>query len=62
MPDREIFTTLEEAKVLIEQWRKEYNQIRPHSARNYHPPAPETIITMTTTYELVQLLEAGRGV
>ncbi len=25
--DREIFTTLEEAKILIEQWRKEYNQV-----------------------------------
>ena len=25
--DREIFTTLEEARVLIEQWRREYNQI-----------------------------------
>ena len=25
----EIFTTLYEAKVLIEEWRKEYNQIRP---------------------------------
>jgi len=47
--DREIFTTLEEAKILIEQWRKEYNQIRPHSAKNYRPPAPETIITMATT-------------
>ena len=47
--DREIFTTLEEAKILIEQWRKEYNQIRPHSAKNYRPPAPETIITMVTT-------------
>jgi len=32
--NREIFTTLDEAKVLIEQWRKEYNQVRPHSARN----------------------------
>ena len=47
--DREIFTTLEEAKILIEQWRKEYNQIRPHSAKNYRPPAPETILTMATT-------------
>jgi transposase InsO family protein len=46
---REIFTTLEEAKILIEQWRKEYNQIRPHSAKNYRPPAPETILTMATT-------------
>ena len=47
--DREIFTTLNEAKVLIEQWRKEYNQVRPHSAKNYRPPAPETILAMTTT-------------
>jgi putative transposase len=39
--DREIFTTLEEAKVLINQWRREYNQIRPHSSKNYQPPAPE---------------------
>jgi putative transposase len=45
----EIFTTLEEAKVLIEQWRKEYNQIRPHSARNYRPPAPEAILSMIVT-------------
>jgi len=29
--------------VLIEQWRKEYNQFRPHSSLNYQPPAPETI-------------------
>jgi len=28
----EIFTTLAEAKILIEQWMKEYNHIRPHSA------------------------------
>ena len=28
----EIFTTLFEAKVLIEEWRKEYNHVRPHSA------------------------------
>ena len=41
--NREIFTTLTEAKILIEQWRREYNQIRPHSALRYHPPAPVTI-------------------
>lgn len=39
--DREIFYTLEEAKVLIETWRKHYNQVRPHSALGYRPPAPE---------------------
>ena len=37
--DREIFTTLIEAKILIEEWRKEYNQVRPHSALAYRAPA-----------------------
>ena len=37
----EIFDTLWEAKVLVERWRREYNQIRPHSALAYRPPAPE---------------------
>ena len=46
--NREIFTTLTEAKILIEQWRKEYNQVRPHSALEYQPPAPEAILTMAT--------------
>jgi putative transposase len=46
--NREIFTTLTEAKILIEQWRREYNQIRPHSALEYQPPAPEAILTMAT--------------
>jgi putative transposase len=45
--NREIFTTLTEARALIEQWRIEYNQIRPHSALGYKPPAPEAILTMT---------------
>ncbi len=35
--------------ILIEQWRKEYNQVRPHSAMNNRPPAPDAILTMTTT-------------
>jgi len=38
----EIFDTLWEAKVLLEQWRREYNAVRPHSALAYRPPAPET--------------------
>ena len=33
--NREIFTIPEEARVLIEQWRREYNQVRPHSALGY---------------------------
>lgn len=41
--NREIFTTLLEAQVLIENWRKEYNHIRPHSSLGYRPPVPEAI-------------------
>ena len=47
--NREIFTTLEEARVLIEQWRREYNRVRPHSALGYRPPAPEAVLTKITT-------------
>ena len=36
----EIFYSLKEAKVVIEQWRKYYNTRRPHSALGYRPPAP----------------------
>ncbi len=43
--NREIFTTLTEAKVLIEQWRMEYNHIRPHSSLGYRPPSPEAIMS-----------------
>ena len=39
----EIFITLLEPKVLIENRRKEYNQFRPHSSLGYRPPAPEAI-------------------
>jgi putative transposase len=39
----EIFYTLREAQVLIEQWRQHYNRVRPHSALGYRPPAPEAI-------------------
>jgi transposase InsO family protein len=39
----EIFYSLKEAKVLIQQWRKHYNTVRPHSALGYRPPAPQTI-------------------
>jgi len=38
----EIFYTLREVQVVIEQWRQHYNRIRPHSALGYRPPAPET--------------------
>jgi len=42
--NREIFYTLKEAQIIIELWRKEYNQIRPHSSLHYRPPAPVAIL------------------
>jgi transposase InsO family protein len=47
--DGEIFYTLREAQVIIEQWRWHYNRIRPHSALGYRPPAPETTVVRLTT-------------
>ena len=42
----EIFHSLKEAQIIIEQWRQHYNTKRPHSALGYRPPAPETIIPL----------------
>ena len=41
--NREIFYSLLEAQVLVEQWRREYNTIRPHSSLGYRPPAPKAV-------------------
>ena len=51
-----------EVQVLIEQWRNEYNQFRPHSSLNYQPPAPETIKpkVKTLTWRVVQITGAGQ--
>jgi len=42
--NREIFNTLYEARVLLERWRRDYNEVRPHSSLGYKPPAPVTIM------------------
>ena len=42
--DGEIFYTLKEAQVLIEDWRRHYNAVRPHSSLGYRQPAPEALI------------------
>jgi len=35
----EIFYSLKEAKIVIEAWRRHYNEVRPHSSLGYRPPA-----------------------
>jgi transposase InsO family protein len=42
----EIFYSLREAQIIIEEWRRHYNTKRPHSALGYRPPAPEAIVSM----------------
>ena len=36
----EIFYSLKEAQIVIEQWRQQYNTVRPLAALGYRPPAP----------------------
>ena len=50
----EIFYSITEAQVILEQWRWHYNQIRPHSSLDYNPPTPATFITHSS-----QLQPAG---
>ena len=48
--DAELFARLREAKIVIEQWRWEYNTQRPHSSLKYRTPAAvgaEARATMT---------------
>src|ERR671911_1551041 len=42
--DGEIFSTLKEARIIIEGWRRHYNTLRPHSSLGYVPPAPEVLV------------------
>jgi transposase InsO family protein len=48
--NREIFYTLTEAKVLVEGWRREYNEFRPHSSLGYRPPAPEATMPLESFF------------
>ena len=52
----EIFYTLHEAVVLVEQWRRVYNTVRPHSACRGLPPAPETVKPSAWFLRMPQLL------
>jgi len=48
----EIFYSLIEAQIIIEQWRWHYNQIRPHSALGYTPPTPAAFVPFTSQFQL----------
>ncbi len=44
-PNKEMFSTLKEARALIESWRRYYNVVRPHNSLGYRPSVPETIMS-----------------
>ena len=50
----EIFSSLREAQILIESWRRHYNTIRPHSALGYRPPAPDVTVHAPTAWPAAQ--------
>ena len=43
----EIFYGVKEAQVIVNQWVRHYNTVRPHSALGYRPPAPEVRVPQT---------------
>ena len=59
--NREVFTTLLEAKILIENWRRNYSEVRPHSSLGYRPPAPEAIQPALTPVPLTQKVVSSLG-
>src|SRR3954467_12879547 len=48
--DGEIFHSLREAQVVIENWRRRYNSVRPHASWGYRPPAPEVFVPASAAW------------
>lgn len=42
--DWELFCSLREAQIIIENWRRHYNTRWPHASLGYRPPAPEVFV------------------
>lgn len=58
--NREIFTSVLEARVIVEDWRREYNENRPHSSLGYVPPAEFARLSLTPVATLPPS-ERGKG-
>lgn len=52
----EIFYSLKEAEVLVERWRREYNEVRPHSSLGYKPPVPVAVLPIYTAFAFPLIL------
>ena len=57
----ELFYTLAEAQILIERWRREYNEFRPHSSLGYRPPAPAAMQPRPPAFAPLKQLAWGFG-
>ena len=57
----EIFYSLREAQILIEDWRRHYNTVRPHSSIGYRLPAPKAILPkpITLPYAATRQVKSG---
>ena len=44
----ELFTTTKQAQIVINQWLRQDNHIRPHQALHLRPPVPETLVANIT--------------
>jgi transposase InsO family protein len=58
--NREVFTTLTEAKILIEQWKREYNQVRPHSSLVLSTSTMGHFLNRTLSYDQAALTSSLR--
>ena len=47
-------STLNEAKIIIESWRRHYNAVRPHASLRYRAPAPEVIVPALAAWPAAQ--------
>ena len=52
---REVVYALLEVRVLTEQYRRIYNQVKPHSSLGYRPPAPEALLPANPVPVLIGL-------
>ena len=63
--DGEFFFTLKEAQILIANWRRLSNGLRPRSPLGNRPPAPETVVvpgfSLTDFAPPASMREVGRG-
>jgi transposase InsO family protein len=51
--DGELFYSLNEARILIEQWRIHYNTVRPHRSIGRRPPAPASWTPASTAHHVL---------